>query len=481
MATAEAPGRPENLTPEQEEKLREFWSVLLGVFGLIAKSELNNTDGGQDHAASNADVEYSSIDTSTKTGTTDTDVVKKRHRGLFSRKASKGLSDESVDDSSNGDGSGHHKINTRGAEDKYGQTRDFKAALSSQSPEELRAAFWTMLKHDHPDALLLRFLRARKWDIEKALVMLISTMHWRANEMHVDDDIMRIGESGALNSSLAATGTAKVEGEEFLNQLRLGKSFLHGVDKTGRPVCIVRVRLHKQGDQSEKTVERYTVYVIETARLLLRGPIDTAAIIFDMTGFSLANMDYQPVKFMIKCFEANYPESLGVVLVHKAPWVFQGIWNIIKGWLDPVVASKINFTKSVEDLEQFIPRSQILKELGGEEDWTYNFIEPGTKEDIQMSDSSTQSAIQAERDAMVTKFEKMTIAWINARDSKPSNDVKLERDIIAKALAENYWKIDPYTRARSLYDRIGVIKSGGLLDFYPDGTSPQSRTHDELD
>jgi hypothetical protein len=27
---------------------------------------------------------------------------------------------------------------------------------------------------------------------------------------------------------------------------------------------------------------------------------------------------------MIKCFEANYPESLGAVLVYKAPWVFQG-------------------------------------------------------------------------------------------------------------------------------------------------------------
>jgi CRAL/TRIO domain len=63
-------------------------------------------------------------------------------------------------------------------------------------------------------------------------------------------------------------------------------------------------------------------------------------IVFDMTGFSLANMvrffvalvtfaliplqDYSPVRFMIKCFEDNYPESLGVVLVHKAPWVFQG-------------------------------------------------------------------------------------------------------------------------------------------------------------
>ena len=54
--------------------------------------------------------------------------------------------------------------------------------------------------------------------------------------------------------------------------------------------------------------------------------MDTACVVFDMTGFSLANMDYAPVKFMIKCFEAHYPESLGVCLVHKAPWVFSGIW-----------------------------------------------------------------------------------------------------------------------------------------------------------
>ena len=41
-------------------------------------------------------------------------------------------------------------------------------------------------------------------------------------------------------------------------------------------------------------------------------------------GFVDSNQDYGPVKFMIKVFEANYPESLGVVLVHKSPWIFQG-------------------------------------------------------------------------------------------------------------------------------------------------------------
>ena len=39
-------------------------------------------------------------------------------------------------------------------------------------------------------------------------------------------------------------------------------------------------------------------------------------------------MDYAPLKFVIKALEANYPECLESILVHKAPWVFQGTFLI---------------------------------------------------------------------------------------------------------------------------------------------------------
>ena len=35
-------------------------------------------------------------------------------------------------------------------------------------------------------------------------------------------------------------------------------------------------RLHKAGEQTDESLERFTVYTIETARMLLRPPIDTA-------------------------------------------------------------------------------------------------------------------------------------------------------------------------------------------------------------
>lgn len=180
-----------------------------------------------------------------------------------------------------------------------------------------------------------------------------------------------------------------------------------------------------------------------------------------MTGFTMANMDYTPVKFMIKVFEANYPESLGCVLVHKSPWIFQGIWKIIKGWLDPVVAAKVHFTNGPEDLQQFIPRSQIISELGGDEKWEYKYIEPSPQEDATLQDAPKRKELTAVRQKYVEDYEKKTFDWIHGQNTK------VDRDSIAKALNENYWNLDPYIRARSLYDRTGMIKPDGTLDFYP--------------
>jgi hypothetical protein len=263
------PGRLGNLTPEQEEKLREIWIAALQVFGVLDAHRAKQVNGnGQitllvgSHPTSEA---------------ATTEKLKKKRLTLFGRKHKDSDTDSvtSTDSISSGLSPQSPGLATD-SDDKYGQTKQFHDTLAQQTPESLRAAFWSMVKHDHPDALLLRFLRARKWDVEKALVMMVSTLHWRAKEMHVDDDIMKSGEEAALLASQSSDPTTKRSGEDFLAQMRMGKSFLHGVDKYERPMCIVRVRLHKQGEQTEDSLERYTVFVIESARMVLAPPVDTA-------------------------------------------------------------------------------------------------------------------------------------------------------------------------------------------------------------
>jgi hypothetical protein len=257
--TGEAqPGRPGTLTAEQEEKLREFWVAVLQVFGVIDPKESN----GNGHTELGNSTPRSDTSLSSK-------KPKKKRISLFRKKDS-----DDADSVTSTESSGHHVVGE--ADDKYGQTKEFHDALASQSPESLRTTFWSMVKHDHPDALLLRFLRARKWDVEKALVMMVSTMRWRSTEMHVDDDIMKNGELAAFEDSQGSDPAKKKVGEDFLTQMRLGKSFLHGLDKENRPMCFVRARLHRQGEQSEESLERYTVFVIESARMILSPPVDTA-------------------------------------------------------------------------------------------------------------------------------------------------------------------------------------------------------------
>ncbi|KAH8701688.1 hypothetical protein BGW36DRAFT_355844 [Talaromyces proteolyticus] len=445
-------GHVGNLTEEQEAKLREMWTVIFKLTGV--KFEEGEIRG-----------RATSV-TSLNAPASPTDSKKKSKRGWFGLGGAK--EEAPVVDSAT---AGLSVLNVSDADDKFGQVKEFKQALADLTPDQLRETLWSMVKADDPDALLLRFLRARKWDVGKAVVMLVSTIRWRLTEMHVDDDIMLGGEASAVTQSESKDSSKKRLGSDFMLQMRMGKSFVHGVDKQGRPICLIRVRMHKIGAQVGESVERLTVHMIETTRLMLPRPVETAVIIFDMTGFTLANMDYTPVKFIIKCFEANYPESLGAVLIHQAPWIFAGIWKVIKGWLDPVVAAKVHFTNSVEDLEVFIDRSRILKELGGDEEYNYEYIEQQPGENDALKDTLKRDELLAKNKALATEYQELTKAWIAAanKDKKEEAEaIKPKREELVDRIGKSYWELDPYIRARSFYDRAGVIKSGGVVDFYPE-------------
>lgn len=215
-----------------------------------------------------------------------------------------------------------------------------------------------------------------------------------------------------------------------------------------------------------------------------------------MTGFSLANMDYHPVKFMIQCFEANYPESLGAVLVHNAPWVFQGtctrlvdgvggeqhlgadgpsgIWRIIRGWLDPVVAAKVHFTNYRAGLEEFISADHIIKELEGDEDWEYKYEEPVPGENDTMKDTETRDALLKARAELYKEFEGATRTWIRSPNTEEGKQAKAQREKIAAQLRVDYWNLDPYVRSRSLYDRKGDLLPGGAVNWYNKGDKKET-------
>ncbi|KAL4790387.1 CRAL-TRIO domain-containing protein [Aspergillus venezuelensis] len=356
------------------------------------------------------------------------------------------------------------------------QIRNVRRFLAQMSPEDVRFGILTAAKHEHPDVYLLRFLRVSKWDVNQALVHLLNAIVWRLKEMQVDNVLLPRGELYAAEHERDLTNRHRAEeARGFINQVRMGKGFVHGVDRQNRPIAMVRIRLHRPGNQSEEALEQFITHIVESARLLVSPPVETATVLFDMTGFSLANMEYTPVKFIIRCFETYYPECLGVLLIHNAPKVFAGVWRIIKPWMDPRIVERTHFTRTTADLEKFIDRNQLIAELGGNEDWEYEYIEPHPDENQTMHDTATRDSLLAERQSLGEEFLSATSRWASAAQVGDPTELKEayeQREDIIEQIRVNYWDLDPYVRARNNLDRTGVIQDGGWIEMYPEPRTP---------
>lgn len=413
------PGRINTLTRAEEVKLKLMWSYLLVEQGIAPESLCEDAREASNKLAK------------TTTNTSSGSDKKKSGGGLF------GFGKKKPADPAAAEEVAEATINA--ARKKY---RD---AVKNYGAEELNRALFQMYRADHPDNLVLRFLRARKWDVAEAMSMLGETVAWRL-EFGVESLTYK-GEEGC-----------KKEGQEGLMlQFRSKKCYTYGHDKKARPIVHVRPRFHDPKAQTEEDVQKFTVFTIENARLCLQDPVDTAAVIFDLSDFALSNMDYAAVKFIIKCFENHYPESLGFILIHKAPWIFQGIWNIIKNWIDPVVAAKISFTKNFEDMNQFIEAKYIPKELGGERKYEYEYEEPVEGENELQQDEETRKKLDDQRLDIGKRFQQAVIDWIQSPDVEASDKMQQKKNQLAAEFRANYWEYDPYGRARGILDRTDQI------------------------
>lgn len=139
--------------------------------------------------------------------------------------------------------------------------------------------------------------------------------------------------------------------------------------------------------------------------------------------------------------------------------------------MDPEIAAKVDFTNSVADLEKYINHDQLVTELGGAEQWDYKYIEPDENENALMKYTIIRDALLRERREIGEEFLAATAEWIEAtktRDKFKIQSTHSERAYLAERLRVNYWKLDPYVRARLCLDRMRVIQDGGKIDFYPE-------------
>lgn len=293
--------------------------------------------------------------------------------------------------------------------------------------------FWNMVSQHHPDSILLRFLRARKWNYERALDMLCSAIKWR-----VEYDVQGIFERGedALPAWMNTSGVV----------------FFHRIDLKQRPVILINSRFYDKSASPVEENKKQAIYIMELAKNYFVTPESgTVNVVMDLGNFAMSNFDMGFTKFMISVLEAYYPESLGIVLIMNAPMLFNGIWKLVKPLLDPVVAAKVVFATPA-DMPKYIDKESLMAHQGGTDPYTYKFLEP-----VAASvDTAAKTQAEDTRSGIASEFLEITRKWAIL----DTGELEKARDEKEQQLRKSWWDLEKYF-VRNMYHRMGVIADDG--------------------
>ncbi|RZF36589.1 hypothetical protein LSTR_LSTR010700 [Laodelphax striatellus] len=214
------------------------------------------------------------------------------------------------------------------------------------------------------DTMLLRFLRARDFNVEKARTMLSESLTWR--KKHNVDRILQEYQTPQVVSDYFPGGWHHHDQDgRPLYVLRLGQMDVKGLLKTIGEDGLLKLTLH--------VCEEGLKLTDESTRL--RGkPISTWCLLLDLEGLNMRHLWRPGIKALLRIIEiveANYPETLGRVLVIRAPRVFPILWTLVSTFIDDTTRSKFllyagnDYQGGPGGLTDYIPEEFIPDFLGG--------------------------------------------------------------------------------------------------------------------
>ncbi|THD26940.1 SEC14 protein 2 [Fasciola hepatica] len=208
---------------------------------------------------------------------------------------------------------------------------------------------------------LVRWLRARNWNVLEAEKMLRSHIKWRLeNEVDTILTWFKVPEVIEKYFPGGICGHDKLGRPLFIAPVGCldPKSFLKCVTRTE----FLQSRVYE--------LERVMKVVLPTAAAEAGRPIEQLSVIMDMQGLGLKHMSPSLLTIVsesVTVLESNYPEVLGTCFVVNAPPLFSRLYAFVKPLLSRETQEKIQILDGnyQETLLQYFDASNLPAVYGG--------------------------------------------------------------------------------------------------------------------
>ncbi|XP_016969158.1 protein real-time isoform X2 [Drosophila rhopaloa] len=210
---------------------------------------------------------------------------------------------------------------------------------------------------------IMRFLAARDWHVNQAFTMLRDSLRWR-REHHIDALLPEYSKPAVVVEHFPGGWHHHDKDGRPVYILRLGHMDVKGLLKSLGMEGLLRLALHV----CEEGVQK-----INESAERLEKPLLHWSLLVDLDGLSMRHLwrpGIRALLYIIETVERNYPETMGRVLVVRAPRVFPIAWTIVSAFIDEHTRSKFVFygpdsTQMKDGLAQYLDEEIMPDFLGG--------------------------------------------------------------------------------------------------------------------
>ncbi|XP_065020937.1 uncharacterized protein LOC135645939 isoform X1 [Musa acuminata AAA Group] len=282
------------------------------------------------------------------------------------------------------------------------------------------------------DGSILRYLRARNWDADKATKMLKETLKWRLEYK-----------------------PESIRWEDVAHEAETGKIYrANYLDKYGRTILILRPGF--QNTSSTKGQIRYLVYCMENAILNLAADQEQMVWLIDFQGWTMASITIKVTRETAHVLQDYYPERLALAILHNPPRIFESFWKVVKPFLDQKTYKKVKFvysddTDSQKIMTDIFDINSLESAFGGHNQVGFDFNKYGEqmKEDDKKMSAIINSAgsVLSQDPSLASILQQPEPSTSEAlsqgsSDSSSSSDPESTKSVHTKNSKENKEKLN---------------------------------------